>query len=110
MRFLAAKNIVIERPDSIEKKQKVTRKYMKEIDSFKPKIIGIKGIIKYDWKRLLNDLVFKEKSTIKGIKLIETKFKRQKECLSERIIARMKILLFNKVSSECYGLYDLYLD
>ena len=62
----------------------------------------------YDYNRLLTDLDFKEKSIVKGVKLIETKLKRQN--VSERIIDTIKILLFNSVSSECYGFYDLYLD
>ena len=62
----------------------------------------------YDYNRLLTDLNFKEKSIVKGGKLIETKLKRQN--VSERIIDTIKRLLLNSVSSECYGLYDLYLD
>ena len=64
--------------------------------------------INYDCNRLLTDLDFKEKSIVKRVKLIETKLRRQN--LSERITDRIKRLLFNNVSSECYGLYDLYLD
>ena len=64
--------------------------------------------INYDCNRLLTDLDFKEKSIVKRVKLIETKLRRQN--LSERIIDRIKRLLFNNVSSECYGLFDLYLD
>ena len=48
---------------------------------FKAKIIGIKelmiGTINYDCNRLLADLDFKQKLTVKGIKLIETNLKRQ---------------------------------
>ena len=85
---------------------------MKDTDAFEAKIIGIKeliiGTINYDCNKLLTDLYFKEKSIVKAIKLTEAKLKRQN--ISERIIDRIKRLLFNNVSSECYGLYDLYLD
>ena len=57
--------------------------------------------INYDYNRLLTDLDFK-------VKLIEAKLKRQNA--PEKIIDRIKKLLFNNASSECYGLYDLYLD
>ena len=63
------------------------------------------GTINYNCNRLLD---FKQKLTVKGIKLIETKLKRQN--ISERIIDKIKRLLFNNVSNEFYGLYDLYLD
>ena len=57
MRFL-------ERSDSIEKETKITRKYMKEIDPFKAKIMGIKelmiGRINYDCNRLLINLDYKK--------------------------------------------------
>ena len=52
----------------------------------------------YDYNRLLTDLNFKEKSIVKGGKLIETKLKRQN--VSERIIDTIKRLLLNSVSSE----------
>ena len=82
---------------------------MKEIYAFKAKIIGIKepiiATMNYDCKRLLTDLDFKEKSIAK---LIEIKLKRQNA--SERIIDVIKRLLFNSVLSECYDLYNLYLD
>ena len=42
LRFLEAKNLFLERSDNIEKEIKTTRKYMKEIDAFKAKILGIK--------------------------------------------------------------------
>ena len=78
----------------------------------KQKIIGIKelmiGTINYDCNRLLTDLNFKEKSIVKGVRLIGTKLKRQN--VLKRIIDTIKRLLFNSVSCECYGLYDLYLD
>ena len=64
--------------------------------------------INCDCNRLLTDLDFEEKSIVKRVKSIETKLRRQN--LSERITDRIKRLLFNNVSSECYGLYDLYLD
>ena len=60
----------------------------------------------YDYNRLLTDLDFKEKSIVKGVKLTRPK----RPNVSERIIDTIKILLFNSVSSECYGFYDLYLD
>ena len=67
------------------------------------------GTLNYDCNRLLIDfLVFKEKSIVKGLKLIEIKLKRQN--VSERLIDVFKRLLFNSVSSECCDLYDLYLD
>ena len=60
---------------------------MKEIDAFKAKIIDIIklmiGTINYDCSRLITDLDFKEKSTVKRVKLMETKLKRQnmfKDC------------------------------
>ena len=66
---------------------------MKEIDAFKAKIIGIKelmiGTVNYDCNRLLTDVDFKEKQIIKGVKLIETKLKRQN--ISERITDTIKI-------------------
>ena len=112
LRFLAAKNIFLEKSDNIEKATKITRKYMKEIDPFKAKIIGVKelmiGTRNYDCNRQLTHLDFKEKSIVKRVKLIETKFKRQN--VSEGIIDTIKRLLFNSVSSECYVLYDLYVD
>ena len=111
LRILAAKNLLLGRSDSIEKEMKIRRKYMKEIDAFKTKIIGITEFmirtINYDCNRLLTDLDFKEKSIVERVKLIETKLKGQN--VSERIIDTIKILLFNIVLSECYGLYDLYL-
>ena len=85
---------------------------MNEIDAFKERIIGIKeliiGTINYDCNRLLTNLNFKEKLIVKKVRLIETKLKRQN--VSERIIDTIKRLLFNKVSNECFGLYDLYFD
>ena len=42
MSFLVAKNLFCERSDSTEKGTKITRKFMKEIDLFEAKIIGIK--------------------------------------------------------------------
>ena len=45
------------------------------------------GTINYDCNTLLTDLDYKEKSIVKGIKLIETKLKRQNA--SERIISRI---------------------
>ena len=103
LRFLAASNI----DEEIR-----TRECMKKIDAFKEKFIGIKeliiGTINYDCNRLLTGLNFKEKLIVKKVRLIETKLKRQN--VSERIIDTIKISLFNKVSNECYGLYDLYLD
>ena len=66
------------------------------------------GTINYYCNRLLTDLDFKEKSVVKVLKLIETKLKRQN--VSKRIIDTIKRLLFNSASSECYCLYDLYLD
>ena len=66
------------------------------------------GAIDYNCNTLLTDLDFKEKSIVKEVKLIETKLKRHN--LSERIIDTIKRLLFNSVSNECYGLYDLYVD
>ena len=106
--FLVAKNLFCESSDSIEKETKTTRKYMKEIDAFEAKIIGIKeliiGTINYDCNRLLTDLDFKEKSIVKGVKLIEIKLKRQN--VSERIIDVIIRLLFNSVPSECYVLYN----
>ena len=64
---------------------------MKEIDAFKAKIIGIKEliVINYDCNRLLTDVDFKEKQIIKGVKLIETKLKRQN--ISQRITDTIKI-------------------
>ena len=80
LRFLAAKNIFLERSDSIEKETKIIRKYMKEIDAFKAKIIGMKelmiGTLNYHCNKLLIDLEFKEKPIVKGVRLIETKLKR----------------------------------
>ena len=85
---------------------------MKEIDSFEEKIINVKeliiGTINYDCNRLLSDLDFKEKLLVKKVKSIEINLERQN--VSERLIDVIKRLLFNSVSSECYGLYDLYLD
>ena len=111
LRILAAKNLLLGRSDSIENEMKITRKYMKGIDAFKTKIIGIVEFmirtINYDCNGLLTDLDFKEKSIVERVKLIETKLKRQN--VSERIIDTIKILLFNIVLSECFGLYDLYL-
>ena len=66
------------------------------------------GTMNYDCNRLLTNLDFKEKSTVTEVKLIEVKLERQN--VSERLIDKIKILLFNSVSSECYGLYDLCLD
>ena len=43
LRFLAAKNLFLEKSDSIKRETKITRKYMKEIDAFKAKIVGIKN-------------------------------------------------------------------
>ena len=110
--FLAVKNIFWERPDSIEKETEITRKYTKEIDVFKAKIIGIKeliiGTIHYDCNSLLSDLDFKAKLLVKVVKLIEIKLKRQN--VSESLIDVTERLLFNRVSSECYGIYDPYLD
>ena len=37
LRFLAAKNLFLERSDNIEKETKTERKYMKEIEAFKAK-------------------------------------------------------------------------
>ena len=112
LRFLAAKNLFLERSDNIEKETKTERKNMKEIEAFKTKMIGIKelmiGTINYYCNRLLTDLDFKEKSVVKVLKLIETKLKRQN--VSKRIIDTIKRLLFNSASNECYCLYDLYLD
>ena len=92
MRFLAAKDLFLERSVTIEKEIKITRKYMKETDAFKTKIIGLKelliGTMNYDCNRLLTDLDFKEKSIVKGAKLIETKLKRQN--VSETIIDTIK--------------------
>ena len=68
LRLLAAKNIFLERSDSIEKEIKTIRKYMKEIESFKAKIIDIKQLMIAT--RLLTDLNFKEKSIVKGVRLI----------------------------------------
>ena len=65
------------------------------------------GTTNYYCNRLLTDLDFKEKSIVKGIKLIETRLKRQN--VSEKIIDTIKRLFFNSVSSECYGLFDLYI-
>ena len=64
---------------------------MKEIDAFKAKIIGIKEliVINYDCNILLTDVDFKEKQIIKGVKLIETKLKRQN--ISQRITDTIKI-------------------
>ena len=42
LKFLGAKNVILERSDNIEKEIKIMRKYMKEIDAFKAKIINIK--------------------------------------------------------------------
>ena len=54
---------------------------MKEIDEFEAKITRIKeliiGTINYDCNRLVTDLYFKEKSIVKGLKLIAIKLKRQ---------------------------------
>ena len=84
---------------------------MKEIDAFKAKTIGIRELmirtISYDCNRPLTDSDFKEKSIVKGVKLTETRSKRQN--ISETIIDTIKRLIFNNVSSKCYGLYDLYL-
>ena len=66
------------------------------------------GTVNYDCSRLLTDLDVKEKQIVKRLKLIETKLKRQN--VSKRIIDAIKRLLFNSVSGECYGFYDLYLD
>ena len=66
------------------------------------------GTMNYDCNRLLTNLDFKEKSTVTEVKLIEVKLERQN--VSERLIDKIKILLFNSASSECYGLYDLCLD
>ena len=85
---------------------------MQGTDAFEAKIIVVKelmiGTINYDCNRLLTDLDLKEKSIVERVKLIETKLKRQN--VSERIIDTIKRLLFNNVSSKCYGLYDPYLD
>ena len=85
---------------------------MKYIDAFKAKIIGIKELmiekINYDCNRLLTYLDFKEKSILKGVKLIEIKLRRQN--VSETITEAIKRFIFNSISSECYGLYNLYLD
>ena len=63
LRFLAAKNLFLERSDNIEKETKTERKNMKEIEAFKTKMIGIKelmiGTINYYCNRLLTDLDFK---------------------------------------------------
>ena len=60
--ILTLKNLFLERPDIIKNEIKMARKYMKEIDAFKAKIIGIKeliiGAINYDCNRLLTDLDF----------------------------------------------------
>ena len=61
LRFLAAKNMFLERSDSIEKETKIIRKYMKEIDPFNAKVIDIEliiGTINYSHNRLLTDLDF----------------------------------------------------
>ena len=75
---LLAKSLFCERSESIEKETKIT-KYVKEIDAFEAKIIGIKELIivtiNYDCNRLLTDLDFEEKSVVKGVKLIEIKLK-----------------------------------
>ena len=85
---------------------------MKEIDSFEEKIINIKELIKgtinYDCNRLLSDLDIKEKLLVKEVKSIEINLERQN--VSERLTDIIKRLVFNSVSSECYGLYDLYLN
>ena len=85
---------------------------MKEIDSFEEKIINIKELIKgtinYDCNRLLSDLDIKEKLLVKEVKSIELNLERQN--VSERLTDIIKRLVFNSVSSECYGLYDLYLN
>ena len=64
LRFFAAKNLYLKRSNSIEKETKITRKYMKEIDAFKAKIIDTKelmiGTINYDCNRLLTDLEFNQ--------------------------------------------------
>ena len=80
---------------------------MKEIDSLEETIVNIKELI-YDFNRLLSDLDFKEKLLVKEVKLIEIKLERQN--VSERLTDVIKRLLFNSISSECYGLYDLHLD
>ena len=66
------------------------------------------GTINYDCNRLLTDLDLVKFRIVKGAKLREAKLKRQN--VPERIIDTIKRLLFNKVSNECYGLCDLYLD
>ena len=85
---------------------------MKEITTFEAKIIGIKeliiGTINYDCGRILTDLYFNEKLLVKEVKLIEIKLEIQN--VSERLIDVIKRLLFNSVSSECYGLYNLYVN
>ena len=80
---------------------------MKEIDSLEETIVNIKELI-YDFNRLLSDLDFKEKLLVKEVKLIEIKLERQN--VSERLTDVIKRLLFNSISSECYGLYDLHLE
>ena len=85
---------------------------MKEIDSFEEKIVNIKELIKgtinYGCNRLLSDLDIKEKLLVKEVKSIELNLERQN--VSERLTDIIKRLVFNSVSSECYGLYDLYLN
>ena len=80
--FLAAKNLFLERPDSIKKETKITRKYMKEIDAFEAEIISIKelmiGTINYDCNRLLTDLNFKEKIKNKRSKINRNKIEKTK--------------------------------
>ena len=70
---------------------------MKEIDAFEAKTIGIKylitGTINYDCNRSVTDLEFKEKSVVKGVKLIKMKLKRQN--VSEIIIDVIKRWLFS---------------
>ena len=62
--FLAARNLFYERVNSIEKETEITWKYMKEVDAFETKIVGIKELItrtiNYDCNRLLSDLDLKK--------------------------------------------------
>ena len=103
LRILAVKYLFLKIPNNTEKEITITIQYMKEINGFEVKIIGIKELmietITYDCDRLLTDLDFKEKSIVDGIKLIETKLKGQ--IVSEKIINAIKRLLFNNISCEC---------
>ena len=96
----------------MEKEIEIARTYMKEINAFEAKVLGIKeliiGRINYDCNRSITYLHFKEKIIVKEIKKIVIRLNEIR--VSDRIVDTIKRLIFMNVSYECYVPYEPYLD